>query len=151
MSFSDSDFREERALTLFFRFHRVALRSGSRSVIAGLAFRLIPLKMLINLRLTYSWCAMVLALLASVHLRCFLPCLDDLHFTVRFFLLSPFQQPKLTLRFPSSETYAPVLLVHKAKRLRKETGQPWFAPRESFDLSVRFFPDASLTSISFDS
>ena len=29
-----------------------------------------------------------------------------------------------------SETYAPVLLVRKAERLRKETGQPWFAPLE---------------------
>ncbi|KAL7416317.1 major facilitator superfamily domain-containing protein [Mrakia frigida] len=32
--------------------------------------------------------------------------------------------------FTLPETYAPVLLVHKAKRLRKETGQPWFAPLE---------------------
>lgn len=33
--------------------------------------------------------------------------------------------------FTIPETYAPTILVHKAKRMRKETGQSeWYAPRE---------------------
>ncbi|KAL7416318.1 major facilitator superfamily domain-containing protein [Mrakia frigida] len=32
--------------------------------------------------------------------------------------------------FTLPETYAPVLLVRKAERLRKKTGEPWFAPLE---------------------
>ena len=55
----------------------------------------------------------------------------DLSSLFQFWVLCLFGAFCLILAyFTLPETYAPVLLVQKAKRLRKETGDPWFAPRE---------------------
>ncbi|KAL7416382.1 major facilitator superfamily domain-containing protein [Mrakia frigida] len=43
----------------------------------------------------------------------------------------------LVIVFTIPETYAPVILVQKAKRLRKETGEPWFAPLERKQTGIK--------------